>query len=207
MRACAPSRVHGLAHPFFAARTEAVFLNGNVRPVNLSLALLLGPFRSSQNGGPAISTDWPLAAAAAAADGASLYRWEARSSRSIGRSTLGDAKLSKGCCSLRSRISFRLQRRPRYSSPLSSFFFFFFCLFPFPPPPPPAPLLPLPRSNVYSVISSAVGEGRARNVRARQLTPIDFRLAVLESARSVRLFPLAYIAIRLCCEWQTRRGR
>jgi len=70
-----------------------------------------------------------------------------------------------------------------------------------------SPLLSLPRSNVYSIISSAVGEGRARNVRARQLTPIDFRLAVLESARSVRLFPLAYIAIRLCCEWQTRRGR
>jgi len=140
---------------------------------------------------PPSAPDWPLAAAAA--DGASLCRWEAgaRSSRSIGRSTLGDAKLSKGCCSPLSDL-LRLQRRLRYSS---SFF---------------SPFSSPPRSYVYSIISSAVGEeGRARSSEATYTDrfPVSGSRKCT-SARSVRLFPLAYIAIRLCCEWIfARSGR
>jgi len=75
---------------------------------------------------------------------------------------------------------------------------------PLPPPPPP------PRSYVYSIISSAVGEeGRARSSEATYADrfPVSGSRECT-SARSLRslLFPLAYIAIRLCCEWQARDG-
>ena len=78
---------------FHQAGNKAVPWNRKVRPdwlVNLSVALLLGPFRSSQNGRPATTGGWYYVAALVGV----------RSFRSIGRSTLGDANLSRGCSSL-----------------------------------------------------------------------------------------------------------
>lgn len=101
-------------YPFFAARMEAVFLNGNVRPVNLSLALLLGPFRSSQNGGPTISASrvrWLLVPVVGGGDGASLW-WLEALDLSVG--LLWGMLACPRDAVLRSPISFRLQ--PRYSS-------------------------------------------------------------------------------------------
>lgn len=137
--------------PFFTGWTKVVFLKRERsarRPVNLSLALLLGPFRSSQNGGPPSAPSWLISAAVAAATMVLV----------LGRLVLEALDLSAGLLwgmlTCPREMLFSVLDSPLASSsgpfPIFLFIFFFF---------------PLARARtvyVYSIISFSFSRRRVR---------------------------------------------